>query len=194
MQDVAAVARVRVFEVAAGGDAEVADHLGGVGTAQRLDLFEGPQVELAFDPFGVGVFGGVEPAVGMVQVAEHVLDDLLDDASIAREPDHEPTVQVRAGEQRLVVEHLLEVGDQPVRVDGIAVEPAAHLVVHPAGCHRVERHRDRLERLRRRVAHGLGEEEREGHRLRELRRGAEATEAWVELRVDRGDGDPEHVC
>jgi hypothetical protein len=52
-------------------------------------------------------------------------------------------VQVRAREQRVVVEHLLEVRDDPPRVDAVAGEPAADLVVHAAGRHpaqRVQRH------------------------------------------------------
>jgi hypothetical protein len=52
-------------------------------------------------------------------------------------------VEVRAGEQRIVVEHLLEVGDDPLRVDAVAREAAADLVVHAARSHppqRVQRH------------------------------------------------------
>jgi hypothetical protein len=48
-------------------------------------------------------------------------------------------VQVRAREQRVVVEHLLEVGDEPVRVHRVAREAATHLVVHAARGHRAER-------------------------------------------------------
>ena len=47
-------------------------------------------------------------------------------------------VEVGAGEQRVVVEHLLEVGHQPARVDGIAREAAADLVVDAAARHGVE--------------------------------------------------------
>ncbi len=43
-----------------------------------------------------------------------------------------PAVQVGAGEQRVVVEHLLEVGDEPAVVHRVAREAAAHLVVHAA--------------------------------------------------------------
>ena len=101
--------------------------------------------------------------------------------AVPRLAGDEPPVQVRAREQRLVVQHLLEVGHEPVRVDRVAVEAAADLVVHAAGRHRVERDRDHLERLGCGVARGHVEEEVERHRLRELGGAAEAAEALVEL-------------
>ena len=73
------------------------------------------------------------------------------------------------------------------------MEAATDLVVHPARRHRVERHRDRVEGLRHPwVAHRLVEQERERHRLRELRGAAEAAEAGIELRVDRAHRVVEH--
>ena len=50
-------------------------------------------------------------------------------------------MEVRRGEQRVVVEHLLEVRHEPGLVDGVAVEAAAEEVVHAARGHRVERRR-----------------------------------------------------
>ncbi len=44
-------------------------------------------------------------------------------------------MQIGAGQQRVVVQHLLEVGDDPARVHGVAREPAADLVVHAAAGH-----------------------------------------------------------
>ena len=44
-----------------------------------------------------------------------------------------------AGELGVVVQHLLEVRDRPRRVDGVAVEAAADLVVDAAAVHAVER-------------------------------------------------------
>jgi hypothetical protein len=55
-------------------------------------------------------------------------------------------VQVGPGEERVVVEHLLEVGDEPDVVDRITREPAADVVEDAAGRHRVERHLDHVRR------------------------------------------------
>ena len=80
-----------------------------------------------------------------------------------------PRVHVEAEQERVVVEHLLEVRDEPSLVGRVAVEPAAELVVHAAAGHPVERRRDELERVRRAPQlHPQAELQR--HRLRELRR------------------------
>ena len=57
-------------------------------------------------------------------------------------------VGVHAHEQRLVVEHLLEVRDEPALVDGVAGEAAADVVVDAARRHRVERRRHSGEQQR----------------------------------------------
>jgi hypothetical protein len=49
-------------------------------------------------------------------------------------------VEVGGNQQRVVVEHLLEVRDGPRAVDRVPREPATHLVVDAAGVHRLERH------------------------------------------------------
>ena len=64
---------------------------------------------------------------------------------MARAAGGQPAVEVGRDEQGVVVEHLLEVRDEPHGVHAVAVEPAADLVVHPAERHSVERGRRRLE-------------------------------------------------
>jgi len=59
----------------------------------------------------------------------------------------EKAVQVRTGQQRLVVQHLLEVGDEPEVVDGVAVEASTDLIVHAARGHGVECDRRRGKRV-----------------------------------------------
>ena len=112
-----------------------------------------------------------------------------------------PGVEVHAGEQGLVVEHLLEVGDQPLAVDRVAGETPAEVVVDPARtpwrratsrprpARRVPRRRPRRRRLRRRRSsppqrRRPGERADEGvqaHRLGELGRAAEAPVGGVVL-------------
>jgi hypothetical protein len=48
-------------------------------------------------------------------------------------------VQVGTREQRVVVEHLLEVRDGPLRIDAVAGEAAADLIEDPAAGHRAQR-------------------------------------------------------
>jgi hypothetical protein len=49
------------------------------------------------------------------------------------------TSEERPDEARLVVQHLLEVRDDPLAVGAVAVEAAAEVVVESARGHRVER-------------------------------------------------------
>ena len=58
----------------------------------------------------------------------------------------EPGVGVDRNQECLVVEHLLEVWDEPWIVDGIAGEPAPDMVVDPAECHPIEGRLDHVER------------------------------------------------
>ena len=54
--------------------------------------------------------------------------------------------RVGAGEQGLIAEHLLEVGDVPLTVDAVAGEAAVEVVVEAAAHHGVEGHGDRVAR------------------------------------------------
>ena len=160
---------VAALEVAAVGGAEPGDRLVGVRqVAQRgAHLLDRPDVELALHALGVRVERRVEAALGAAHLAQGPIERLLGDGPEQRLAGHLPAVQVGAREQRVVVEHLLEVGDQPVRVHRVAREAAAHLVVHPAGGHRAQRVRAHLG-----LAAAQQELDRRGRR--ELRRLAEA--------------------
>ena len=132
-----------------------------------------PRVGQPLDALGVGVLRRGEAAVGQAQVAQHVLDGLLGHLAVALGAGDEPPVQVRGDEQRVVVEHLLEVRHEPALVDGVAVEAAADEVVHPAGRHRVER-------LHRRLDLPATQEQLERRGRRELRRPPEPAPLRVE--------------
>ena len=56
-------------------------------------------------------------------------------------------LDVRDDELRLVVEHLLEMRDAPVAVDGIAMETAAEMVAHTATRHGPQRQQHHIARL-----------------------------------------------
>src|SRR5207248_7932000 len=81
-------------------------------------------------------------------------------------------MEVGAREQRVVVEHLLEMGDCPGAIDAVAREPATEHVANAAASHRVQR----AERHR---ALAAQEQELDGRGRRELGRTAEATVARV---------------
>ena len=123
------------------------------------DLGRRPRVEQALVAVAVGsgrvgVLGRREPAGVLAQVAQHVLDGLGDDLAPARLIEGDGGVGVDPHQQRLVVEHLLEVRHEPLAIDRVAGEAAADVVVHPAGRHRVERRRDDLAQARDRPSGG----------------------------------------
>ena len=122
-------------------------------SAERVaDLVRGPDVEAALLALGVGVEGRVEAALGAAHLAQRPVERLLADPPVALVAEHLPAVQVGAGQQGVVVEHLLEVGDEPGGVDRVAGEAAADLVVDAAGHHRVEGQLDDLASRRGRAA------------------------------------------
>ena len=92
------------------------------------------------------------PPPSSAELAQQVLDGLLDHVAVALVAGDGPAVEVRRNEQRVVVEHLLEVRHEPALVDRVAVEAAADEVVHAAERHPVERRRH--ERRARRGAGG----------------------------------------
>ena len=135
-----------------------------------------PDVELALHALGVGVERGIEPPVGRAHLTQRPVERLAANAAQPRLARHLPAVQVRAREQRVVVEHLLEVRDGPGRVDRVAGEAAPDLVVDPAAGHRAQRRQRCLA-----LAPHQQELDRRGHR--ELRRAAKAAVA----RIDRSE-------
>ena len=131
---------VRALEVAPRAHAEVLD--GGRAellAERRADLVERPHVVLALDALAVGVQRGGEAALGLAQLAQRPVERLGADPLEQRLAGDLEAVQVRAGEQGVVVEHLLEVRHDPGGVDGVAREAAADLVVDAPGGHRPQR-------------------------------------------------------
>ena len=116
-----------------------------MGASARLQPGEGVPSEtlvvVAVDPGRVGVLGGREAGPRQAEVAQHELDDAPCHVSPPVGAEGDRGAAVHAQQQRLVVQHLLEVGDEPLAVDRVAGEPPSHVVVHPAGGHRIEAHR-----------------------------------------------------
>ena len=87
----------------------------------------------------VGVERRGEAALRGAQLGDHPVAGLLGDPGAGGIAGEAPPVQVDPRELGVVVEHLLEVRHDPGAVDGVAREPARHLVVHAAARHRDER-------------------------------------------------------
>ena len=93
----------------------------------------------ALDAVGVGVQRGREPAVRGAEVAQQERGRLVGDPPRQRVAGQPPQLRVDPQQQRVVVEHLLEVRHGPRRVHRVPGEPAGQLVVHAAAGHPLAR-------------------------------------------------------
>ncbi len=159
----------------------------GVAPASAASISLGsPDEVAALLALGVGVLGAVEAAGLIEHLAGDVVEGLSRHAAVLARAGDLVGVQVDAGELGVVVEHLLEVRHEPALVGGVAVEPAAQLVVHPPAQHGVERHRRHLEQVRLAGGEVAAQHEVDDRGLRELGRPAPAAVSGVEVAGERG--------
>ena len=148
----AAVQDAHAFPVAAVGDVEdAAEKVRVPFSERRLDLGGGPDEELPLLAFAVGVLRAEEGAGRARHLAEDVVERLLGDFAIERVAGDLKCLDIGGNEKGVVVEHLLEVRDEPAGVGAVAMEAAAELVVHAAAGHQVERVRGHPSASRRRA-------------------------------------------
>ncbi len=173
------------LEVAGFGDiVDPAEQLAQLGAQDRLNLRRRPEEVLAFLSFAVGVLGSVKGPARRRHLPAQISDRLLDhlpEPVVARQA---PPVQVEPDEQRVVVEHLLEVRHQPAGVHRIAVEAATQVIVEPAGRHLPERMNHQIERIPILGPVVVAQQEIQRRRRRELRPVAEAP---VDRVVEEGE-------
>ena len=139
-------------------------------------LGRSPGIEEAFRAVAVRVQRGGQPAFRGAQLIEHPLAGFGGHPAGQRRPGAPPQVRVHPGQQRVVVEHLLEVRHHPAGVRRVAGEAAGQLVVHAAAGHRLGGALGHGQRLRgtRPAPFGVPEQELQHHGRRELGRAAEA--------------------
>ncbi|KAF5034706.1 hypothetical protein DSECCO2_593300 [anaerobic digester metagenome] len=103
------------------------------------DLVFRPEVELPLLALAVRIFRRVEPAGRIGHVPQDVGDRLPCGPGKLLPSRRKILLRICHHQERLVVEHLLEVRDEPLGVRRIAVEPVADLVEDPAPPHGVQR-------------------------------------------------------
>ncbi len=89
----------------------------------------------------------VERTLRRSHIALHVAESFAGDPRKVFTAGYLEPFEVVDRQERVVVEHLLEVRNQPPRVGRVAVESAADLVVHAAGRHFLHRQRGHLQKL-----------------------------------------------
>ncbi|GIW73141.1 MAG: hypothetical protein KatS3mg102_2683 [Planctomycetota bacterium] len=137
------------------------------------DLRPGPGVVPPLLALGLRVLGTVEPTRRVGQLPQHILERLARHLRPALAAGRLVRLQVGAREQRLVIEHLLEVRHQPALIHRVPRKPATQLIVDPPGRHPVARQQHLLHRTGQLHPRSNRQQKQPHHRLGKLRRPAE---------------------
>src|SRR5437762_8379813 len=90
----------------------------GISWGERgLDLCWRPHKELPFFTLSISILRRVETPFGRGHLAYNIIQRLFDNATIECVPRHKVAMQIDAAEQCVIVQHLLEVRYQPLRVN-----------------------------------------------------------------------------
>ena len=127
------------------------------------ELLAVPDVEPSLDPLGVGIKCRSKAALSRLQLGHHEVGGLFGDTSPEGTSSRAPQMHGHPRKQGVVVQHFLEVGDDPVRVDAVPREAAAELVVHAAGSHGSHRALGHEQRISRSGACVMPDQELEHH-------------------------------
>jgi hypothetical protein len=180
VQDVATV------EVAGSAHAPVRQDERRVFAEEPLELVRLPDVIASLMPLGVRVEGSVKAPVRRRHLTRDPADRRLGDAPDLLVPRRLPQVRPQPNEERVVVQHLLEVRHEPLGVHAVAGKAAAHLIVQPAAGHLPVRVLHHLQRLRLARARPVAQEEVQRHRRRKLGGAVEAAEPGLVALHQRG--------
>ena len=131
-------------------------------------LIRGPDVELALHTLAVRIFRRVERACGGAHVSLDVGQHVPRTLGVHGLARHLMGLQQCPHEQRVVVEHLLEVRNQPFVVGAVAAQTAADLVVDAACEHFLERVFHHLQRFQISGAEVVPQQQLQSHARRKL--------------------------
>ena len=127
------------FEIATGFNVVIAREIFAIFNAERFDyVFKGPDVELAFFAFRIGIERSRKSPLTRrhlaLQPGNGFTRALRKEQCAAALPGKCQQFQ----QLRVVVEHFLEMWDQPFLVHRIAREAATEMIVNPALAHLFE--------------------------------------------------------
>ena len=165
---------VAPLEVALRGNAPVRGEERGVFSEQCRELAGIPHVVASFVAFAVRVERREEATVRRRHLACDPANGLARDAFDLVGARGLPEIGAETHEECVVVEHLLEVGHEPLGVHAVARESSAHLIVDPAARHLLEGVRHHREHIFVTGARPLPQREVERHGRRKFRRTVEA--------------------
>ena len=138
------VENVLSFPIAFRRDVVEAFEQAGTLAEQSVDFGFQPDVKFPLLMLAVGIEAACEAAFPGHHLAADPSERLIDPLSIQRALRLLPNHGQQIDELGVVIEHLLEMRDEPARIGRVAGEPAAEMIVNAALGHRVERLHDRI--------------------------------------------------
>ncbi len=119
----------------------------GVGSEHPRQLVGFPHEERSLLPLAIRILSAGEASFGCHHFAQHPLATLAGNACEAFLSRNQVGLEVRGNQERVVVQHLLEVRDQPALVRAVAVKTAPELVVDTPAGHLVQGKRHLVQRI-----------------------------------------------
>ncbi len=113
------------------------------------DLLHPPEVVTPLLSLTIGIFRGIESPLRRTQVAKAIVEDFPDRPGMGFIAGGLKRFREGHRQKGLIVEHLLEVGHEPLRVGAVAVKAMTQLIEDPPLAHRGKgliRHPERIRR------------------------------------------------
>jgi hypothetical protein len=123
----------------------------------------------------------VEAALGIAHFAEHVVERVGGHSAIQILAGGLPCFEIGFGQQRIVVEHFLEMRRQPLSIDRVTMKTPANLIVNAAAGHVVQRRSGHVQQLLIAGMQVLTQQQGNGSGVGEFWRTTEAAPRRVEL-------------
>jgi hypothetical protein len=159
---------------------EVHKALSTLSSEEIANLLRGPHVELSFPSYLSGILRRVKSPLRGPHLGEKILKGPSGHRSIPLIPCLKKPLHINRNEQRVVIEHLLEMRNQPLRIDRIAVETSPQLVKDPSTRHRIKGGHNSLIKRRTRVDPRVAHQKQELLGWGKLRSSTEASILSVE--------------
>ena len=92
---------------------------------EGFHLLRRPDIELPLLALAVGILRGIKAPLGGGHLPGHIIECLLRDPAVKAVAGDQVGVQVNPAQERVVIQHLLEVRYEPVLVNRIPMESSA---------------------------------------------------------------------
>ena len=148
--------------------------------AQKIfHLIRGEEIEFSLLPVTVGILRAVKTAFRVCHLPKNIGDGFLGDLQIQALFCHRVGLAVTHDQQRVIVQHFFKMGDQKLRVGGVAEKAEAQMVKQSSPVHLQESLLCHLQAGRVAMPLIISQEKQQVVRRGELGRPAESAVLWI---------------